>query len=184
MTQSIYRATLKRAWHITKNHTYLWILGFFAAFLGNGGEYEFVLKQFNKFSSGSWRFDMDFVTSLGAGGGNFITFITNIFIRASENYILLGAVTCIVVLLIWIVVSAQGALIKAIVDTKKTIRPQFIDQIHNGFKSFWSILGIIVFARLWALFILIVLGLPIMGLLFYIMEPIKAFSLLVFILWE
>jgi len=182
MTHSLYRATIKKAWHITKNHTYLWILGFFAAFLGSGGEYEFVVKQFNRFSSGEWSFDVGFITSLGVGGGNFVTFIFNLFARSKDNYILLGAITFIVLMLIWIVVSSQGALIKAVADTDKPVRPSFINQITKGFQSFWSIFGIIIFARFWALFILIIIGLPIMALLVYFVEPIKAFFLVVFII--
>jgi len=42
---TLYRHILKNAWNIIMKFKYLWILGFFTAFLGNGGEYQILFKQ-------------------------------------------------------------------------------------------------------------------------------------------
>jgi hypothetical protein len=182
MTQSLYRDTLKKAWNITKNNTHLWFLGFLAALLGNGGEYEFVINQFNKISSGEWGFGGSLITTLGTGGGNFVSFIDKLFNRAPDNYIYLGVITFIILVIIWLVVSAQGALIKSIADSGKPLRPTLFEQLSASMKSFWPLVSIFISTRLWALFIIMIIGLPVVGLLFYVIEPLKAFFLVLFVI--
>jgi hypothetical protein len=41
---TLYRSIFRQAWAITWQYKYLWFFGFFAALLGNGGEYEILSK--------------------------------------------------------------------------------------------------------------------------------------------
>ena len=45
---SLYRDILKKSWQITKKYFYLWPLGLFVSFLGNGGEYQILINQIKR----------------------------------------------------------------------------------------------------------------------------------------
>ena len=44
----LYRKVLKQALFITWRAKFLWIFGFFAALLGNGGAYEILFRSFSQ----------------------------------------------------------------------------------------------------------------------------------------
>ena len=176
---SLYRDTLKRSWYTTKKYKHLWVLGFFAALLGNGGEFEFILTQFNKLSSGTITFSQSILTTLGTGGSNIIQFIAGLLSKSSEDYIMLGVLSVVLLVVVWMVVSSQGALMRAVAASGQgTLRQHF----SAGSSSFWHLIAVFISTRLGAFFLLSVVGVPVFVLLMYWVDPIKALFLVVFVL--
>ncbi|MDP6571503.1 MAG: hypothetical protein QF747_01530 [Patescibacteria group bacterium] len=180
---TLYRDILKRAWSVTKNHTHLWVLGFLAALLGNGGEFEFILTQFNKLSSGTITFGQGVLTTLGTGGSNIVQYAVGLLVKSGENHAMFAVFSVILIVSIWLVVSSQGALIRAIAASSAnsgigSLKGHFL----AGNSSFWHLLSILVFTRLGAFFILGVIGLPLFVILMYWIDPIKSLFLVIFVL--
>ncbi|MBI2051100.1 MAG: hypothetical protein HYT31_04875 [Parcubacteria group bacterium] len=176
---SLYRKTLSRAWRTTRTHPHVWALGFLAALLGNGGEFEFVITQFNRFSTGDVFFGESLLAMFGTGGSTVLNMVASLLARAAENATVLGGVSFVVVLVFWLVVSAQGALIRAAANPGSgTLGSHFA----AGRKSFWQILGILVVTRLGAFFVLGVVGMPLTALLLYFVDPLKSLTLISFAL--
>jgi len=151
---SLYRHILKKAWQITKKFSYLWPLGVFAALLGNGGEYQILLKQ----------------TELVANQPEKVSFwhyLLNLLapnINLSNAEVLLLFFTFIITLIIiaimlWVIISSLGGLIKgaelANQDEKSSYKKLFL----AGSKKFWPVLGLNVIAKIIVYgFLIMVLG--------------------------
>src|SRR3989338_2237269 len=69
----LYRPILRAALALTARHKTLWILGFLAAFLGLGGEYEFIFNQYSNISSGEWNGLNNFLQFAGASSQDVVT---------------------------------------------------------------------------------------------------------------
>jgi len=180
---SLYRDTLKRAWNITRNHTHIWVLGFLAALLGNGGEFEFIFTQFNQLSDGTISFGQSILTTLGTGGSNMVQFLVGALTRSQDNYLLLGGITFVLLLAVWLVVSAQGALIRAVAAAGSGSGQGSLSTHFNaGSDSFWQLLAIILATRIGAFFVLAVLGIPLFALLAHMFGLVKPLFLVVFVL--
>jgi len=182
MTPSLYRETLKRAFAITRSHTYLWFFGFLAAFLGNGGEYEFVLNQFNAISSGRWGVSASLISLFGSGGTNIITFFADVArMLPSGSTVVLGGLSFILIMLAWVVISSQGALMRAVAHVSEGRRIALFEHFTAGTRSFWHLFGILAATRIGALLILLVVGAPLAALLMYVIEPLAALLLVLFV---
>jgi len=183
MPSSIYRTTLSRALYITRQYKFLWFLGFLAAFLGNGGEYEFVITQFNKLSSGSFSIIESLITSFGTGGNNIIRLFGSLAGSIVEaGTVWLGAAVFLLLILIWMIVISQGVLIKMVADLENDKKASFKQALALGRNSFWRLLSILIITRFISFFIFAVIGLPLTALLSYMFDPIKAFFLVTFVL--
>jgi len=181
-TVSLYRNVIKQALFITRKYFYLWILGFLAAFLGNGGELEFILTQFNKLSEGTIGIKEGLISSFGTGGSNIIRLISNLFDQSSNNLLMIILFGVIIFAFIWLAVSAQGAIIRAIAVAGGMDRANLSGHFLKGSSSFFSLLAIILATRLGAFFIIAVLGIPIGALLLYFVDPYIAGALTLFII--
>ncbi|MDZ4221323.1 MAG: hypothetical protein U1C18_00440 [Patescibacteria group bacterium] len=176
---SLYRATLKRAWRTTRTYPHVWVLGFFAALLGNGGEFEFVVTQFNKLSSGDVFFGESLLAMFGTGGSTVISAMADMLRRISDDALLLGAAAFGALAVLWFVVSSQGAIIHAAAQPKAG---SLGSHFAAARRSFWQILWILLGTRLLALFVLGVVGMPIAALLLYFTDPVKSLALVSFCL--
>jgi len=124
-------------------------------------------------------FGESLLTMFGTGGSTVLNVVAALLARATENATVLGGVSFVVVLVAWLVVSAQGALIRAAANPgTETLGPHF----WAGSKSFWPMLGILVFTRLGAFFVLGVVGMPLAALFLYFMDPLKSLALISFVL--
>ncbi|MEK7189039.1 MAG: hypothetical protein AAB671_00840, partial [Patescibacteria group bacterium] len=176
---SLYRTTLRRAWRTARARPHLWALGFLAALLGNGGEFEFVITQFNKFSTGDVFFGESLLAMFGTGGSTALGAVAALLGRASGDAVVLGGATFLVLAALWLVISAQGGLIRAAANPGTgTLGSHF----GAGARSFFPIAGILVATRLLAFFVLGVVGMPLAALLLYVMDPLKSFTLVSFVL--
>lgn len=178
-TPSLYRKTLGRAWRTTRTHPHVWVLGLAAALLGNGGEFEFVVTQFNRFSTGAVYFGEMLLTMFGTGGSTVVNLMAGLLARATSDYVLLGAAAFVALAIAWLVVSAQGALIRAVATPKQgSLESHF----SAGARSFWQLAGIIISTRFLAFFALGVVGMPLFALLLYFMDPLRALTLVSFVI--
>lgn len=176
---SLYRKTLIRAWRTTRTHPHLWALGFLAALLGNGGEFEFIITQFNRFSTGDVFFGQSLLAMFGTGGSTVLGALAALMSRTGEDPLILGGVAFLALLSFALVVSAQGGLIRAVANPGSgTLGSHF----EAGAKAFWQILGILIATRFLAFFVLGVVGMPLAALLLYFVDPIKSFTLVSFVL--
>ncbi len=170
-SESLYRNIIKQALRITRNHPILWIFGFFAALLGNGGEVEFILVQFKSFSSGMMDFSDSFLALFGTGGKNAASFFIKFF-QASDSWlaILVGLILFLGVL--WLTISSQGALACGIAEAGALGKVNLKENFLYASKRFFSLLCILFISRFSAIFIFLVIGIPFAALLMYFLNPL------------
>jgi hypothetical protein len=146
---SFYRHILRDAWDVTKRNPILWVFGFFASFLGNGGIYELLIQgtgrlglrqDFGGYATvfgllPSWREIWRAITSLDG------------YSLATIMFLVLGIVTLAAVA-IWVVVASQGGLIAGIRDAGKDKKPEFGQLFNSGGEVFWPLLGLNILSRL------------------------------------
>ncbi|MBU2575740.1 DUF4349 domain-containing protein [Patescibacteria group bacterium] len=181
LSQSLYRDIILRAWNTTRNNVHFWILGFLAAFLGNGGELEFILTQFNRLSTGTLEISEGLISAFGTGGSNIIRLVSNLFAPVHDNLPLIILLGVILFALVWLAVSAQGAIIRAIALSGGMDRTDLSEHFFKGSSSFFSLLAIILTTRLGAFFAFAVIGIPIGALMMYFLDPWVAGVLAFFI---
>lgn len=170
--EPLYRPVLREAFKLTVRHKYLWFLGFLAAFLGMGGEYEFLANQFSNVSSGEWNGINNLFQFVG-GGQDILNMLGSISrdmsIRALAALIFfLG----FLFVFVWIVVVAQGSLVSGIASAAGRGKIRLKTALSVGCKSFWSLLAILVSTRLLAFFVLAVIGLPLVSIIFALDESL------------
>ncbi len=183
MSTPLYRKTLQRALLFTRAHPYVWFLGFLAAFLGTGGEYEYIVNQFNAISSGNWEITSSVAGVMGTGGTNMVRILGDLMSFAPEvDALVIGALAGVFATILWIVISAQGALIRAIALLSLGKKATLTEHFAAGSSSFWHVLGILLCTKIGALFILFVVGGPVAAMLMYVMSPIASVFLVLFVL--
>ena len=178
-SSSLYRHTLARAWRTTRTHPHAWVLGFLAAFLGNGGELEFVVTQFRELSSGAAEVGESLLAMFGAGGSTIMNALAQLLVRAQASYVLLGAAVFVVLAVLWLIIIAQGALIRAAAAGGDGALAR---HLTVAARSFWQLVGVVLATRLLGFFVLGVVGMPLAALLVYFLDPVKALVLVSFAL--
>lgn len=139
---SLYRVILKNAWLIAKKHLYLWPLGFFVAFLGNGGEYQILSKQITKVST-----QPEIISNLKDWLLN-LTPSLNLSIGRSFLLALFLVVALIVLLFfIWLIISSVAGLIFGVNKASQEERSTFSSLLLNGSRNFKPVLGLYVIAK-------------------------------------
>jgi len=167
----LYRPILRAALSVTTRFKTLWLLGFLAAFLGMGGEYEFIFNQYSNVSGGEWNGLDSFLQFGGASSQDVLAALT-----AAVKDLSLATIFALLLFLGFlfilgaIVVVAQGALVAGIAQAKETGRVKISAALLAGYKSLWSILAILISTRLLAFFVLAVVGLPLISLLLFLDE--------------
>jgi len=134
----LYRPMLKNALSITWRYKYLWFFGLFAALLGNGGAFNYGIKNFSKVESqGVWLTNLsESLKSWKFGFGKIDWY--GIF----TNFDLWGAVLFLLMIviglfLLWLSIASQGALVYGI----KAAKTQFFNEaLRHGSKKFWPLL--------------------------------------------
>lgn len=139
---SLYRQILKKAWHITKKYPALWILGFFVAFLGNGGEYQVLFKQISNVSAqqeiiGLWKGNLNALLPQ-------LNLSTERIIALTVGLILGLA---IIAAFLWLIMSSLGGLIKGSVAASNNEKTRFSSLLLAGSKKFTPILSLNIAAK-------------------------------------
>ena len=140
---TLYRHILKNAWNIIMKFKYLWILGFFTAFLGNGGEYQILFKQIGLVANQTdsivtWHDNLNAILpKLNLSFGN----VANVVIYLIIAFAFLA-------LFLSLCVASFGGLVKGSAlannNEKLTIRNLW----KLGYNKFWPILGLIILPSL------------------------------------
>lgn len=154
---SLYRQILKKAWYITRKFRYLWFLGIFAAFLGNGSEYQVLFKQVNSVAdqpttAQNWAANLNaLLPKLDLSAGN---------ILLASVGLLIGLI--ILIFFLWLAISSLGGLIKGSAAANNDERMTFFGLLKTGGKKFWPLLGLNIVAKAIVYGILILILTPLM----------------------
>ena len=161
--EKFYRSILTNAWKINLRNKWLWLLGLFAAIIGNGSVYEALLRGFNNISEGRSVFYTfrEYVES-GVFGMFSWAKISALWqtdpsaFGMSMFYMIV--MICLIAILITIGVIGQGALIAGVIgiDQKKKVRLK--NAFHVGVEKFWPILELNVITKIFLLGVLIFLA--------------------------
>ncbi|MCH7492553.1 hypothetical protein IID19_03070 [Patescibacteria group bacterium] len=141
LTSFSYRDILRQAYYINLRHKFLWFFGFFAAFLGVGGELEPFFKSFFNLSSTS-----DNVLSLRDlyQQGVFTVFANNIqsfFSTYPWQSILFILMTLVLTaVFIWLAIVSQIALFDAVSKISKKRETNYGEGYRAGNRHFGSVL--------------------------------------------
>jgi hypothetical protein len=149
-TGSFYRHLIRNAWKVVRANPLLWIFGFFVSFLGNGGIYELLVQ-----GTGRLGLQQDFggLVALAylvpneADVWRILTGQGGIGLAAMVVILFLVAILACVV--IWAVVSSQGALITGVRDAAKGGRRHtFASLFGLGREVFLPLLTLDVLSRM------------------------------------
>lgn len=166
MSQSLYRQILRQALALVVKHKTLWFLGFFTVLFGAGGQYEFFLTQYLNFSAGGWNAITNLWPGLTPGMAGFLAWVWELLASLPATaYLALGLFLISLWLLILLIVTAQGALILGIGEASLEKRVRLGGLIYAAYKSFWHLLMITVGTTLLAVFIIAVIGAPLIAII-------------------
>lgn len=123
-----YRSILKQSLKITWRYKFLWPLGLLVAFLGNGGEYEVLSINYDRLSKLPQNIkELPTVFQNTLFTENFVIYLKNLFVL--ENIVQSLLVILLILFSIWLIITAQAALIKTIA--------QIIQKRTKAMRSNW-----------------------------------------------
>lgn len=165
MHSPVYRTIIREALTFSLKKRYLWFFGLFAALLGNGGEYEILLRLFQNSFNGS----LIDILSVFSGGGVFSTaFIKKIFSSFAADpfsgfllFFLIVLFLVALVFLVWLISVSQAAIVYAIAHSSQKETHTLSYGFRIGRKYFFSILGLNVIYFLSFSLALTIIGLPV-----------------------
>ncbi|MFH0779628.1 MAG: hypothetical protein V1928_02090 [Parcubacteria group bacterium] len=152
--EPFYRIIFKRSLALSWKHKWLWILGFFAAFIGNGSVYEALLRSFNNFSDGQSLFaTIKEYSQTGVLGLASWSNLSSMWAKDASGIILpimaLLLFLCVLALVISLGVISQAGLIRSLVelDKSKSVRTSLKSSWQIGVERFWPVLEINVITK-------------------------------------
>jgi hypothetical protein len=153
-----YRPILKKSLDIIIKNKFLWILGFFAVFLGNGGVYDVLWRGWNFIIARTTVLSARFSMSSFEESGWFQTYNHSPWLFVS------GLVLCLILCagFIFLVISAQGGLIFAaqkLGATRKKIGLKMAWK--EGMKKFWHLFTFNLLGRMLIFILLFLAGIPV-----------------------
>lgn len=167
-----HRLTLKQAWGITRKYKYLWLFGLFATITAAGGSWEYTLiaQSIGQNLIDSTYLQISKSIAVMEVLNNFFYGLGSMFSAGFWNglnaiTILLFSATIIVVL-VWLGVSSQGALVNAlknIINGKKKAEDiRYRENITVGHENFWPVLGLNIMIKLLVCFAFLLIALPLL----------------------
>ena len=159
---SLYRVIFRRVLKISWHHKWVWLLAFFAAFIGNGGVYEALLRGFNNVSEGqSIFFTLQEYARSGVWGMMSWSKLVNLWQTDPSAFglSLLGSVTllCVLAILIVLGVVSQAGVVYFMVKRDEGEEIGLMKSFRHGLERFWPVLEINVITKLVLLGILTLL---------------------------
>lgn len=154
---SLYRQILKKAWQITKKLPYLWPLGLFAAFLGNGGEYQVLFRQITTTANQLeilqlWKENLQvLLPKFNITGPDVVFLFFTAVITAA-----------ILIALLWLIIASSGGLIRAAALSSRNEKSTYKKLLAEGSKKFWPLLGLNIIAKVIVYGFLILILVPLM----------------------
>ncbi len=169
--EPLYRVILKRAWTITKNNPVLWIFGFFAIFLWNGGELQVFMDTITSVGnvanpSGIFAFNLSTIFAFFSGPITIQIFILKLLI--------LFIITILALLFLWIVISSEIAIIRSTIEIDDKTKPKFGKSLREANIKFLPVLGLHILGKLITVAIVVIISLP---LLIFIVNSTTSYRL-------
>lgn len=146
---SFYRRTLSDAFRLSWQHKHLWILGFFATFLGFGGVYDVMVNLYEKSAEALPSAAMLRSPLLLLPGYATLRTLIDFSPYPALSLLLffiLGSLTF--ALFAWFTVASLGGLIGSVRKIQQGGDPHFADGIKIGANKFWPLLAINLAAKL------------------------------------
>lgn len=157
----LYRPMLKIAWQVTWRNKFLWFFGLFAALIGNGGAFNLGIKNLNRVEEGgTWLSNMKEIMHSWTLRFNPVGLKEAVVAFDALAVTLIIIVIAIVILLIWLAVSSQGALVTGISGVLRSRPGKFGEVFHKGTSKFWPVLLLNVVFSVGITAILVLLSLP------------------------
>jgi hypothetical protein len=148
----LYRQILKQAWNIAWKNKYLWFFGLFAAFLGNGGEYDFLIRFISGDSNRLFLLDWGKLTQTGVFSWKTFTNIAYLSANDPLTLILVFFVFVVVVVLsvfiVWLSVVSLIAIVNNSAQAFVLKRENFNLGLEAGMKKFWPVFWLSMISRL------------------------------------
>lgn len=159
---TLFRDSIRQSWVIAWRYKYLWLFGFFAALLGNGGELQVLLNNvINIGESPQTLLGIQNLYTTGFLGIMYVNFKSFLSQSTLEAIFFLLVFLTTTFVAIWLIVTSQGALfdgIKKIQNGKKTDLAQ---GYRAGSKFFGRILALNVISNAVVYGLFIAVSLPI-----------------------
>ncbi len=166
MTGTLFRDIIRQSWQIMWRHKYLWLFGFFAALMGNGGEMQVLLNNIiNVGESPATLLSLRNLYGSGLLGVIFINFVDFLHRSPLEALLFLLVFIATGIVVIWLIVTSQGALydgINRIVTNKKADMAQ---GYRAGSHYFGRVLSLTILSAVCTYGVLFILSLPIIVIL-------------------
>ena len=161
---SLYRNIIAKAWETTKRYKFLWLFGFFAAFLGNAAEYKSLFKQLDNIKNNpdvyfNFSYYLTFWVELVQGLQQ-VTFINMLALM-----LLLFLVIIVVIVLIWLAIISQTAIIRAASKFDEGKKTSLKDGFVGSTKYFWPVFGLNLLAKVIIFLLLSLLVTPLLVVL-------------------
>jgi len=164
---SLYKNILSQAWQITWRNKYLWFFGLFAALLGNGGEYEIIVRGLSGETGQSLFPGLRRVAETGIFSKQALVNIKQLIEQDLFSIIMIAVVGLVIFILfcflVWLAVVSQAALVNnsaKIITKKKAQELGVQDGIISGIKNFWPVLGLNIVIKLIIYSLFALLSLP------------------------
>jgi len=161
--ESFYRQILKKAFWLTWKNRWLWVLGFFAAIIGNGGVYEALIRGFNNISEGRSVFNT-FQEYVESGVFGMLSWAKLGALWQSDTSAFgitifsLLAILCVLAVMITLGVIGQGAVISGIIGLDEKEPMKFKSSFRMGVDRFWPVIEINVITKVVLLGFLLLLA--------------------------
>jgi len=185
----LYRNILSQASRVTWRHKYLWFFGLFAALLGNGGEYEILIRSLSGDIGQGFFPSFRNIASTGIFSRNILTNIGQIIKNDPFSLVMLLIVGLIILFLVgflvWMMIISQAALVNnsaAIITGKKSPVPRIKEGVLAGIKNFWPVFGLNIIIKIIIYLAFILVGLPIIFSMVQTGRPIASFLYLILFL--
>lgn len=160
----LYRNILKQAWKITWTNKYLWFFGIFAALLGNGGEYEILLRGITGETGPAVLPAWSTVAATGLFSRQAFANL-GLLMRENTLSLVMLLVLGLIILalagfLIWLTVVSQIALVNNSACATGRKRCDFKGGVETGIKNFWAVLGLNITYKIAIFLTFLIVGLP------------------------
>jgi len=169
MHQPIYRQIIQDAWHLAWRNKTLWLFGFFAGMLINGGAYDLGVKMFSRVTNMSYAWRMIsqgiaepelFIDISRFGWAPNISGISGIW-----TLVILVVSLAVVLFFIWLSITCQGALIAGVHNIIKKKRDPERKGFSQGLVKFWPLFGINILLQISILLLVVFTTFPLALLL-------------------
>ncbi len=181
---TFYRHIIKKAWEITWKFRFLWFFGLFAALLGNGGEYEIIMKTFGDDQSAGL---FPGLKTLADTGIFTMQGLRNVAMTAATDPVNFFVVIVILLLtlavgafLVWLVIISQAALVNSSAKIIQNKKIAFREALQSGMNNFWPVFFLNLFNRLIFSGIFLLLLIPLVASL-SLAAPIYVILFIIFI---